>query len=189
MFNGSKPMFTDNWHDYVLNIPHCDCMFGVLGLLGQVCLKCFRAARGQQKESESSVWMNDSNVSGRDGSTGGILVPSWGHPRPCYLGLLVEWTGQIQSHPLNIAPQYRVLHPSEMASLMCFFRLPSHSVPPPPYNGSTTRLQTPPALLSSPPGDHHPGHHGVDLDLQNVVEVSNESDHPGSQSQGASLGS
>ena len=41
--------------DCLLNTPHCDFMFGVLGLLGQVCLKCFRAARGQQKESVSSV--------------------------------------------------------------------------------------------------------------------------------------
>ena len=51
---------------------------------------------------------------------------------------------------------------------MCFLRLPSPSAPPPPCNGSTTRLQTPPAPWSSPLGHDHLDDHGVDVDHHDV---------------------
>ena len=71
-FNGSRLEVTSSqdqdvhrhlkWLCFEYTSPVTVC---ILGLLGQVHLKCFRAALGQQKESESSLWMDECFRAGR----------------------------------------------------------------------------------------------------------------------------
>ena len=107
----------------------------ILGLLGQVHLKCFRAALGQQKESESSVWMDECFRAGRVNGWHSCALLGWPTSLPHGLAGWVD-----RSDPIHLKLCFHD---------MCFFRF--HSALNPLASSSSLSLLSPSSFFFS----HH----------------------------------